>query len=236
MFDGETDPLTLLRLLHLADSALPIGATPHSFGIETLVADGDVTAERVAVFLRDYLSETGLLDAVFCRAAHRLAQANTDPQFGLRWLDLNQQLSAIRMARESRAASQTLGRRLVELISAMHGIPLLEQALTISRADGSGVHHSTAFGLVGGALHVDENATVMAYLHQSVAGLISACQRLMPIGQRQASQMLWEIKPALIDAAATSQQITMDEVATFTPLLDVGSMRHPRLETRLFIS
>ncbi|MBX3066101.1 MAG: hypothetical protein KF726_24190 [Anaerolineae bacterium] len=223
--------LALLHLIHLADSALPIGATPHSFGLETLTAEGDLTAERVAAFLRDYVREVGLVDAAFCGAAQRLI---ADQEFEARWLDLNQQLSALKLARESRAASQTLGRRLLELVQAMQSDPYIDRALRAAKS--SGIHHCAAFGLVGGALGIDREVTVMAYLHQSVAGLLSACQRLLPVGQRQASQILWGIKPTLIEVTHVSLQLSLDEISPVTPLLDVASMRHPTLSTRLFIS
>jgi urease accessory protein UreF len=33
-----------------------------------------------------------------------------------------------------------------------------------------------------------------------------------------------------------SREVTLDEINCFTPLIDLASMRHPLLETRLFIS
>ena len=95
-----------------------------------------------------------------------------------------------------------------------------------------------AFGLTGGALGLGEETTALAYLHQSLSGLVSACQRLLPLGQTRAQRILWRLKPAIAAAAALScgGDRDCDEAFCFTPLLDVGSMRHPALETRLFVS
>jgi urease accessory protein len=67
-------------------------------------------------------------------------------------------------------------------------------------------------------------------LQQSVAGLVFACQRLMPLGQVAAARVVWNLKPAIERAAA------QEEISCFTPLLEIASMRHRSLETRLFIS
>jgi urease accessory protein len=79
-------------------------------------------------------------------------------------------------------------------------------------------------------LGIDEDAAVLAYLQQSVTGLVSACQRLMPLGQVAAARIVWNLKPAMIQAALAK------ELSCFTPLPEIASMRHPLLETRLFIS
>ncbi|MBI3696072.1 MAG: hypothetical protein HY238_14675 [Acidobacteria bacterium] len=213
----------LLRLLQLSDSALPIGAVAHSFGVETLAADGLLGVESLRGFLEDYLAEAGRMEAAFCRAAHRLAGG-----FALEmWIHLNRRLSARKPARESRAASLTLGRRFLELVWG-----LSERSVLAAALEGGAGHHSTAFGLAGGVLGFDEQATVLAWLQQSLTGLISASQRLMPLGQSQAARMQCDLKPALVRAAAA----TGEETPAFTPLVELASMRHPALGTRLFIS
>ncbi len=79
---------------------------------------------------------------------------------------------------------------------------------------------------------------MLAYLQQQLAGLIFACQRLLPLGQSQASRLAWELKPALLRAARVRQDQEPGSTLAFcsVPLLDMGGMRHPSLSTRLFMS
>jgi urease accessory protein len=55
----DDEHLRRLWLMQLADSALPVGATAHSFGLETLVAEEFLTVDGLELFLRDYLIEAG---------------------------------------------------------------------------------------------------------------------------------------------------------------------------------
>jgi urease accessory protein len=81
-----------------------------------------------------------------------------------------------------------------------------------------------------------EESTLVAYLHQSVASLVSACQRLLPLGQTEATRILWNLKPTMIETAKRSLSAHLDDVCCFNPLLDWAAMEHPALGTRLFIS
>jgi urease accessory protein len=210
--------LQLLKLMQLADSALPIGGAAHSFGLETLVSEEVLDADSLPRFLRDYLQETGIVEAAFCRAAHQLESSG--------WTALNEHLSARKPAQESRAASLTLGRRFLRLFLALE-----------SASDPGGeAHYATAFGYASRLLGIDEGLAAAVYLQQTTNALVSACQRLMPLGQHRAARLLWDLKPLIVEAVRASETALPDAASAFTPLLEIASMRHVALGTRLFIS
>jgi urease accessory protein len=170
--------------------------------------------EGVEGFLRNYLEECGAMDAAYVQRAWSAPDH----------VQLSAEYSARKPARESREASLKMGRRLAELVNAWLSAPVLE----------SGLHYSIVFGAAGALLGAEQDVTALAYLHQSVAGLISACQRLMPLGQAAAATMLWNLKPAISRAAGGFSKT--GEVWCFSPYPELASMRHRSLGARLFIS
>jgi urease accessory protein len=226
-----------LQLLHLADSALPIGSLAHSFGLESLVAREILHANGLFGFLCGYLEEAGAMEAVFCRAGFHLATGPSRAFAAERWLALNIRLSALKPARESRAGSAALGRNFLATVLALTEQSALREAFEVAKKPPAvAIHHSLAFGLASGALGFDEDRAVLAYLHHSAANLISACQRLLPLGQTEAARALWNLKPVMIETAARSAAGDPETISCFTPLLDWGAMEHPALSTRLFVS
>ncbi|MEX1018369.1 MAG: urease accessory UreF family protein [Litorilinea sp.] len=252
---GQED--RLLDLLHLADSALPIGAQSHSFGLETLTASGMVTSANLEAFLRDYIEEVIVVDCVYCRAAYALgadlAQTAPDPtpdptrhtELLADWLALNRRLGALRTAQETRVAGEVLGRRFLALAAEASGNTALRAALDAAQQAGVACHHAPAFGLVGGALGLEADATTAAFAQQALAALCAAAQKLLPVGQSAVTHMRWRLKPALHAALAQSHAIPLADVvadvaaitvASFAPQVELASMRHPALPVRLFIS
>ena len=203
----------------------------HSFGLETLAFDGDIESgvescpASLARYVEDQLEESLLLDGVFCREAHARAINGSAVH------DLNRELSAFRLARESREASMALGRRFAALAARLHPGPALSSLESLEE-----LHHAIAFGYVFGVLAIDPDLTVSAFLHQSVLNIISAAQRLLPLGQTQANRIAWNLKPAILNSAAQTRSASFSAVCAFAHVPEMASMRHCSLPTRLFIS
>jgi urease accessory protein len=212
--------LQFLQLLHLADSALPVGAAAHSFGLETLVAENGLEVADLFTFFQDYLEEAARLEAVFVCAGYDASSSGE-------WQQLNERLSAMKPARETREASLRLGRRLAALA--------VEAFAFASQYEGP-AHYPLMFGHVGRCLGSPRDEVVAAYLHQSLSGLVSACQRLLPLGQSGAAALLWRLKPLMLETLAAARQIEVEDACLSQPLLELASTRHPGLHTRLFIS
>lgn len=211
-----------LQLLQLSDSALPIGGQSHSFGMESLIAEGGLKVSDLSRFFAEWLEGSGHMEAVFCVLAY-----GVDDEAA--WQRLNARASAMRPARENREASLRLGRRFLDLAAGLE---------TDSRLRCNGeVHLSTAFGRVGAVLGLAVPEVVGAYLHQTLFAAVSACQRLLPLGQSAAMRLLWQLKAqtaAVIEAAVDLPE--PETLSNLQPMLEVASMRHPQLHTRLFIS
>jgi urease accessory protein len=210
-----------------------MGGAAHSFGLEALAAAGLLTVDDLAAFLQDYLDETGTLEAAYCAKSCVLAGSGGCIEEWLRW---NMELGARRVAREPREGSAAMGRRFLKLAATMSEHDLLMEAIDLLATSGAEVHLTACFGLVAGTVGVNPELAAAAYLQQSVTALVSACQRLLPLGQTHAQQILWSLKSPIVRAVERGIATPPDRLSCFTPLLDLASSRHATLYTRLFMS
>ena len=182
-----------------------------------MVEEGYLNTGQLFSYWNDTLSENLMVEAVYCRAAYI-----GERDIGL----LNDRLSALRLARETREASLSLGRRFLGLAAS-----LTDEIQSLNNC-----HLCVAFGYAGRRLGFSEEDTIAAYLHQAVVASISAAQRLLALGQIQSSAISWDLKAMICEAVARSAKCGVDNVGAFAQLPELASMRHPFLETRLFIS
>ncbi len=218
----------LARVLHFSDSALPVGAYAHSFGLEGVCQMGIVhDKETLGTFLhRDVVATLTRIDLPLVARAYEAAMDGKIDE--LRKLD---QLSfALRPTRQLREAASRIGK---------------QQASIYSRtwSDGDNIcatliHQQSP--VVLGALHAQEKAPVMAALwsmaYQTYSALLQAALKLLPIGPAATQELLHGSLMIIRNQLDSSRHMTIDEIGCFNPVWDIGASQHEHATARLFIS
>jgi urease accessory protein len=224
----------LVGVLQLSDGLFPAGAYAHSFGLETLVQEARV---RDAAGVRDFLhtlieSGAGPSDAVAVAEALRAASEPTlSTAFGIdAWLD------ALKPALELREASRQMGRQTLRVAAALW--PEAPAAALFRAVDARETpgHHALAFGFAAQAAGADAGAAAAGFLYSTAAAVVGAALRLLPLGQLAGQTLLAEAGPAVARLASLASRTPLAEAWCFTPALEAASMRHARLDARLFRS
>lgn len=227
------DTRDLLRGLRFIDSFFPSGGYAFSSGLEAAVQGGAVlNGEDLSRYVQGVLrSGLGQREAVAVGLAHEAAVCNNLRSA----LAADRELDAMKISREGRLASRQMGRQVIRIAAEQaESSSMLRNFLAEVEAERSPGHLAICLGLTLGVFGWSKEETVAAFLYQSAVGLVSAALKLLPIGQREAQQLLHEWTPLIeeLSRRAVSQNLMM----SWTPVEDIYAMNHSRLATRLFRS
>ena len=227
------DPHQLLMLLQWTDSSFPTGAFAHSGGLETYTQHEAIrTAGDVGRLIAVKLDSAAHTDLIVVHCA--MAAYNADDQAALRELD--HLCAASKPARETREASEKVGRRLLASVLNVHP----DDRLTAYRADIERKtligHHAVVQGMICAALDIEPRSALLAFAYALAANQTAASVKLMSIGQTQAQAILAASGDAMVQAVDTALGLTLHDFGSFAPGLDIRAMQHEQLFRRLFIS
>jgi urease accessory protein len=149
---------------------------------------------------------------------------------------LDELCSASKLARETREASEKIGRRMLSsVLNLTSDARLLAYQDEIASGRYAG-HHAVVHGAACGALGVDARAALLAFGYALAANQTAASLKLIRIGQTQAQAVLGASGAAIEAAIETALTLTLDDYGSFVPGLDIRAMEHEHLFRRLFIS
>lgn len=222
----------IFMLLQLAGGTFPTGSFSQSWGLETFVAHGDVTGEEsFREYLLAYINTTlsGLEGPYLC-GAYDLAAAGDTEGLG----ELDRQLSAMKLTKESRESCLRMGKALLRIAAQMSGDPVLNACQKDCHEPGSS--YPVVFALVSARLGLKKEDALSAFLFSSVSSLIQSGLKLIPLGNVQAQRILLDLYKDIEKAAEHASRTKIENAFAFCPGLDIASMQHETLQTRLYMS
>ena len=215
---------SLLRLLHLASPALPIGAFHFSQGLEQAVERGWVRDERSA---RDWICgiAEGALATLDLPILGRLHDSwrRGDSVSAQRWDSV---LIASRETEELRAEDRHMGAALMKILREI--APELSSPACQSYAAG--------FALAGHHWKVAVHEVLQAYAWAWAENQVLAAVKLVPLGQSSGQRILHALIPRLEQLTERALRMTDEEIGYSGVMQSIASARHESQYTRLFRS
>jgi urease accessory protein len=221
-------------LLQTSDALFPTGAYAHSLGFEEIVRLGKVKDEHsLGVFLMDEIvpaqREQELPYLRFaCNAAERQDLAEL--------CVLDREVSAWKLAKETREASVQLGARRLQALRTIHADQMLDRFAGAVGSDEASGHHLIVFGVQSVLGYVPLTVALTSYLYQAMAAVCSAALKLIRIGQDGIQRVLHQTCQHASCAVRASLEVPRETAGWFSPMLEIASMRHLHANERLFIS
>lgn len=225
--------LSLLQGIRFLDSFFPSGGYAFSSGLEAAVHGGGVkNSEEFSEYVLEMLTTgVGEREAVAAGLAH--------DAFISGFLDLavevDRELDAMKLGREGRMASRQMGRQVIRIAADQPAcVPLLtdyRRAVETERAPG---HLAVSLALTLAAAGWSKSDTIAGFLYQTATGYVAAGMKLLPIGQREAQQLLVRWMDRIGEVAQRSAQQRV--LKSWSPVHEIFAMRHSQLQSRLFRS
>lgn len=240
------DFTSALHWLQFSDSALPVGAFSFSNGVETAVHEGLVrTPEELEQLVRSALRAMASLEGVAALESFRCVQtmscerpkespSTEETMQQLRRID--RRLLAFKLNEESRQMSLRMGKKWVELGASLLPHPLLQrwkEEISAQRSPGNqAVAQGVLFALAGNRAE-ELFATLCFGVMNQMTG---AALRCMKISHFETQRMLFRLSEEVAPLYEEVQPLSLHEMHSFAPQLDLLASLHEQGPLRMFMS
>ncbi|WP_432362075.1 urease accessory protein UreF [Sporosarcina sp. UB5] len=231
--DTNINP-SFLHLIQIHDTAFPTGSFAHSFGMETYIQANAIRnevdlKEFCDMYLRQNLAST---DAIIANEAYRLAKENDTE--GL--IRLENICHAIKLSPETRKGSMMMGRQFLQTVYPLNDGELLEFWYGKFKSKEIKGHYPVIYGIYTAMLGVDARISLETFLYSSLTSLVQNGVRAIPLGQNSGVQTIFSLLPIIQETAGRVMTLTLDDLDNNSVGLEIASMKHEFLHSRLFIS
>ncbi|WP_407495284.1 urease accessory protein UreF [Pseudooceanicola sp. MF1-13] len=211
-----SDPALILH--QWLSPAFPVGGFSYSHGMEMAVAAGDVTnaatAESWIATALEY--GAGQSDAILLAATYRAAPGELP--------DLIALSRALSPSSERLQEADRMGTAFATTTRALHDIDVPDAPYPV------------AFGSAARTMNLPLDLTLRLFVQAFAANLVSAAVRLVPLGQTAGQKITFALAPLIAAVAERAEPGDTDQIGSAALKIDLASMQHETLTTRLFQS
>lgn len=224
---------TFFLLLQINDAAFPIGGYSHSYGLETYIQHGIVRDyETVLGYIRQNIKSSFLYSELLAVRLAYQAAVNRDYQ---EIQSIEEWIYAAKSPKELREASVKLGNRFIKMASAaLPDAGAFGEYRSLVRKERCS--HSVAYGVFCAAAGIDQQEALGAYLYAQIGAVVTNCVKTIPLSQTDGQRILagcHELFDQVLDQLNTLEK---GDLCRSCPGLDIRSMQHEVLYSRLYMS
>ncbi|OLO42454.1 hypothetical protein BTR23_00085 [Alkalihalophilus pseudofirmus] len=169
-------------------------------------------------------------DVIFLKEAF-YAMKNNEVE-ALRHLD--QYYTAFKLEEELATASTKTGRSLLTGIIPLYTGKTLEALTHLKKLKIS--HYPVIYGAITSILDLSLEDAVYTYLYSSLSNLVYVSSRIIPLGQVESQKVLASIRDGMLNQPFDYESLTLNDISSFTPGLQLASLKHESLFSRLCMS
>jgi urease accessory protein len=223
----------LFILLQINDAAFPIGAYAHSYGLETYVQEGLVKTPRdVAAYVERNLKASFLYSELLAAKLAYEAASRRDLDALIQLEDV---LFASKLPRETRQASRKLGTRFVKTAGLLLG-PGTVFSEYVEACAGAKTSYAAAYGVFTSAAGIRAADGLAAFLYAQTAAMVTCCVKTIPLRQTDGQEILSGARAFFGEILASLETLDRGDLCRACPGLEIRSMRHENLYSRLYMS
>lgn len=216
--------LSTIQLMHLADSALPVGGFAFSNGLEAAVKSGMVASQvELSSYLKTALRQWAAFDIPFINSMY----ADCSP-------GLLQRYDVMMLSPSMRKGSVAQGRgwlRIFKELFPNHETAEFKEQLN---AAGLPLHWMPLMALTLKSVGAAVGQIRELFMFVQLRDQLSAAVRLGLIGPSRAQRMQSEIESLMAGELSAAEKKTAADAVRIAPLMDIAQMLQPSLYSKLF--